>query len=151
MMTRLALSTLMLATATSAATLKEYAFGRAMDDYEKAQIGGDRAALNRLLADDYMLVNSSGVREDKHAFIADLTDPHFKMQPYSIEHHIVRKWATGAVSAGIAHETGTSDGKPFDACIRFADTWKLVDGRWQVVFTQVARMPPPTTAGCAAQ
>jgi len=121
---------------------------RAMRDYEKAQIAGDRAALNRLLAEDYLLVNGGGGREDKKAFIADLVDPAFKMAPYTIEHPALRRWKSGAVSAGIAHETGTSDGKPFDACIRFADTWKLVSGLWQVAFTQVARMTPPRAGQC---
>lgn len=121
---------------------------QAIADYEKAQIAGDRPALNRLLAEDYLLVNGGGGREDKKAFISDLVDPAFKLAPYTIDHPVLRRWKSGAVSAGIAHETGTSDGKPFDACIRFADTWKQEGGHWQVAFTQVARMTPPTAGQC---
>ncbi len=148
MIERLAAASLMLLGAIPGDAQPHDALRQAMANYERAQIGADRAALNGLLADDYLLVNSGGDREDKKTFIADLVDPTFKLKPYTIEHPVIRRWRGGAVSAGIAHETGTSTGKSFDACIRFADTWKKVGGRWEVAFTQVAKMPPPTATGC---
>jgi hypothetical protein len=123
---------------------------RAMDAYEQAQMKGDRGALERLLAADYMLVSGSGQREGKAQFIADLTAPDFKLEPYSIQAHLLRVWPEGAVSAGVARLAGMSGGKRFDSCIRYADTWKREAGRWQVVFTQVARAPAPGAEGCAA-
>jgi TPR repeat protein len=123
---------------------------KATHAYEQAQMSGDRAALERLLADDYMLVSSGGGREGKAEFIGDLTAPDFKLKPYVIQAHVLRAWAGGAVSAGVARQTGTSGGQPFDACIRYADTWKLERGAWRVVFTQVARAPAPGPEGCKA-
>jgi hypothetical protein len=150
MIARLSAASLLLLGAAPALGLPRDALRQAMANYEQAQIGADRIALNRLLADDYLLVNGGGDREDKKTFIADLVDPNFKINPYRIERPILRRWSNGAVSAGIAHETGTSGGKAFDACIRFADTWKLIDGHWRVAFTQVARMPQPTAGKCGA-
>jgi hypothetical protein len=121
----------------------------AMDAYEQAQMKGDRGALERLLAPDYMLVSGGGQREGKAEFIADLTAADFKLDPYAIQAHVLRVWPGGAVSAGVARLAGMSAGKRFDSCIRYADTWKRENGRWQVVFTQVARAPAPGANGCA--
>lgn len=121
----------------------------AIDAYERAQITGDGAALKRLLADDYLLITSGGDQENKQAFISDLVAPDFKLDPYVIQGQVRRLWANGAVIAGVARQRGMSGGKPFDACIRYADTWKLTSAGWQVVFTHVARGTPPTTSGCS--
>jgi hypothetical protein len=43
--------------------------------YDKAQIDSNRAELERWLADDYLLVNSSGVVESKAQLIADTPRP----------------------------------------------------------------------------
>ncbi len=52
---------------------------RAVKDYDDAQIKGDRPALQRLIADDYTLLNSAGKIEDKAKLIADYTAPGFKL------------------------------------------------------------------------
>lgn len=143
----LALFTLATATA-SAAPSSPRPLDRAVERYERAQISGDRAALEAVLADNYLLVTGGGDREDKRAFIADLTAPDFKLEPYVIQAPVRRVWANGAVVAGIARQRGTSGGKPFDGCIRYADVWRLTRAGWQVAFTQVARMPPPGPQGC---
>lgn len=111
----------------------------AVQAYEKAQMNGDRAALEQLLSEDYLLVNSGGAHESKAQFIADLTAPGFKLDPYGIQAPFRRVWADGAVVGGIAHLAGTDGGQRFDACIRYADVWKRDGERWVVVFTHVAR------------
>lgn len=112
---------------------------QAARDYDVAQVNGDRAILERLLADDYVLVNSGGQTETKREFIADLTDPGFHLAPYVVSHPIERRWANGAVLGGLSHLTGTASGKPFDVCLRFADVWALRKNGWQVQYTQAAR------------
>jgi hypothetical protein len=110
--------------------------------YDKAQIGGDRAELNRLLADDYHLVNSSGEIETKAQFVAESSDPAFKLDPFSVQSPIETVWSDGAVLAGEVRIKGTDHGKPFQAHFRFADIWRKSHGQWQVVFTEVTRLAP---------
>ena len=131
-----------------ATTASPRALARAVERYERAQISGDRAALGTLLPDDYLLVTGVGDHEDKQAFIADLTAPDFKLEPYVIQEPVRRLWSSGAVVAGIARQRGTSGGKPFDGCIRYADVWKLTRAGWQVALTHVSRMAAPGPAGC---
>lgn len=114
---------------------------RAAAAYDRAQIEGDRAALERLLADDYRLVNSGAEVETKAQFVAESSDPTFKLDPFVVTAPIQTVWSNGAVLAGEVHLKGMSAGKPFAARLRFADVWAMRNGRWQVVFTEVTRVP----------
>jgi hypothetical protein len=110
-------------------------------DYDRAQVKGDKALLNRLLADDYRLVNGGGQVESKDQFIAESVDPAFTLDPFVVENPIETVWSDGAVLAGEVHLSGKDHGKPFRAHFRFADVWRKRDGQWQVVFTEVTRLP----------
>jgi hypothetical protein len=118
---------------------------KSVRDYDRAQIQGDRKALSRLLADDYRLVNSKAEVETKSQFIAESTDPTFRLDPFVITKSTETVWRTGAVLSGEVMLTGTSAGQSFKARIRFADTWAHRAGRWQVVFTSVTPVAATTT------
>ncbi|MDQ2860548.1 MAG: nuclear transport factor 2 family protein [Pseudomonadota bacterium] len=109
--------------------------------YDKAQIAGDRAELERLLADDYTLVNSASQVEDKAQFIADYTAPGYRLDPFTVREPVEKVWTDGAVLGGLVTLTGVDGGKPYAATLRFADVWARRSGKWQVIFTQVARPP----------
>lgn len=116
------------------------ALAKAVAEFDQAQVHGDRVALARLLADDYVLVNSHAQTEDKAAFIDDYTAPGFTLEPFTVEHELVRHWDGGAVLGGVATLRGTSGGKSYAVRLRFADIWRERDGRWQVIFTEAARV-----------
>ena len=115
-------------------------------DYDRAQVKGDTALLNRMLADDYHLVNGAGEVETKEQFVAESAAPAFTLEPYTVENPIETVWSDGAVLAGEVHLKGQDHGKPFHAHIRFADIWRKRNGVWQVVFTEVTRLPPEKPA-----
>jgi hypothetical protein len=112
---------------------------KAVKDYDQAQIKGERAELERLLADDYTLVNSSGQTETKAQLVTDYTAPGYKLEPFVVKEPIEKVWSDGAVMAGIARLRGTDSGKPFDVTLRFADIWAKRHGKWQVIYTHVSR------------
>lgn len=111
----------------------------AAKEFDQAQMHRGGEALKRLLADDYVLVNSRGLVENKAQFIADYSSPSFSLDPYVVREPIERVWADGAVLGGLVTLSGTNNGKPFRADIRFADIWVKRDGRWQVVYTGATR------------
>jgi len=113
----------------------------AVHAYDEAQIDSNRAELERWLADDYLLVNSSGATETKAQLIADYTAPGFDLEPFTIEQPVERVWKDGAVMGGIATLRGTDGGKRYEVRLRFADTWARRSGRWQVIYTQVSKAP----------
>lgn len=114
---------------------------QAVAEFDQAQMHGDGKALARLLADDYVLVNSRALTENKADFINDYTAPGFKLEPYVVEQEIIRSWNDGAVLGGVATLQGMSEGKPFKARLHFADIWRKRNGQWQVIFTQAMRDP----------
>src|SRR3982751_7050838 len=68
--------------------------------YDDAQIKGDKTALEDLLADDYVLVNSRGQRQAKADLIRDYTKPGFKLEPFTGEESVELAWKGGAVMGG---------------------------------------------------
>ena len=109
--------------------------------YNRAQREGDRPALERLLADDYILVTRNAAVKTKAQLIADLTETGLRLDSYIIEHPHRRRWRNGFLLAGEVHLNGTRAGRTFAAHIRLVDLWRLRGGRWQVVFSQVTPFP----------
>ena len=109
--------------------------------YDQAQVKGDRAGLERYLANDYLLINSGGAAETKAQLIRDYTAKGFRLDPFVVEHLVEKVWAGGAVLGGLVTLKGVDGGKPYAARLRFADVWTHRDGRWQVIYTQVSRAP----------
>jgi hypothetical protein len=112
---------------------------KAVKDYDAAQIHGNKAELQRLVADDYTLVNSSGRIQNKAALIADYTAPGYKIEPFEIQQPIEKAWSDGAVLGGVVDLRGMDGGKPFAVKLRFADIWAKRNGKWQVIYTHVSR------------
>lgn len=114
---------------------------RAVHDYDIAQVNGDRAELERLVADDYTLVNSSGIVQDKAGLIRDYTTPGYRIEPFEILQPVEKVWSDGAVMGGVVELRGIDGGKPFAVTLRFADIWARRNGKWQVIYSQVSRPP----------
>src|SRR5262245_55699750 len=55
---------------------------RAVRAFDEAPVRGDVSALEGLVADDYVVVNSDATVEDKRQFLADFKLPGFKIDPY---------------------------------------------------------------------
>jgi ketosteroid isomerase-like protein len=107
--------------------------------YDAAQVNGDRAELERLVADDYVLVNSTGKVQSKAELIADYTAPGYEIEPFEVLEPVEKAWGDGAVMGGLVHLKGIDGGKPFQVTLRFADIWAKRHGLWQVVYTHVSR------------
>ena len=116
----------------------------ASDLFDRGQIEGDRAALERVIADDFTLISGGAQVQDKAQFIADFTAPGFKMDPFVIREPVQKVWSDGAVLGGLVDFRGEEGGERFSTTFRFADVWARRGGRWQVVHAQVTRLPPPS-------
>jgi hypothetical protein len=138
---RTALLTAILVSPTIPATELPADLARAVENYDRAQIEGNRAELERLLADDYTLLNGAGKTETKSQFIAESTAPGFKLEPFVVQDAIEKVWDEGAVMGGIVNLRGMDGGKAFAATLRFADIWAKRKGKWQVIYTHVSKPP----------
>ena len=139
----MALLIAILASPTTPATELPADLAKAVKDYDRAQVDGNRAELERLLADDYTLLNGAGKTETKAQFVAESTAPGFKLEPFVVTDAIEKVWSDGAVMGGITTLRGVDSGKPFEATLRFADIWAKRKGKWQVIYTHVSKPPVP--------
>ena len=106
--------------------------------FDHAQLTGDRATLDRYLANDFVFVRGAGVVADRDAFLAGFSDPDVKLEPFAIEKPIAIRLAdTAVIIGGETTLRGTEKGAPFAEHLRYADVFQLRDGRWQVVYVQV--------------
>lgn len=112
------------------------------DEFDKAQLGKDRGALEQMVADDLVFITGAGAREGKQEFIDGWTAPGDTFDPITLVDREVRPLGTdaGVVSAETTL-TGTSGGQRFSSRFRFSDTFERVDGRWRAVHIQVTRIP----------
>jgi hypothetical protein len=114
---------------------------KAVHDYDEAQVHGNKAELERLVADEYTLVNSSGRVQSKAELIADYTTPGYQIEPFEILEPVEKVWSDGAVMGGVVNLRGIDGGKPFAVTLRFADIWAKRNGKWQVIYTHVSKPP----------
>lgn len=97
----------------------------AQDRKFAAQMAGDLAALDEILADELTYIHANGQPDDKAAFLAGpVRDGYLS---------IVRSEGSVRRFGDLAIITGTADIQPipdlrFQA--RFTDVWQLRDGRW---------------------
>jgi hypothetical protein len=104
--------------------------------YDLAQFKANRAELERLLADDYILAGANGKNQTKAQYIADATAPGSRTTYVALSLTVRRVWSDGAVLGGTVDAKGFDRGKPITAHARFVDVWAKRGGRWRVVFTQ---------------
>ena len=114
---------------------------RAAKNYDRANIDSDIPTLERLFADEYVLVNSDASVENKQQAIADFRMPGFKIDPYVMTHPVEMAWDNGAVIGGVVDLSWTQDGKHQQRLIRIAHVWAKRHGNWQMTYTQVTRVP----------
>ena len=114
---------------------------QAINDYDRAQVANDTATLERLVDDDYVLVNSDASVENKQQFLADFHLPGFKIDPYVLRERVQKVWPDGAVIGGLLHLSWTQDGKHQTRKLRVAYVWAKRDGRWLATYGQVTRVP----------
>jgi hypothetical protein len=110
--------------------------------FDDAQLHGDRAMLDRLLAPDFLLVRGSGRVGDRRDFIDGFTDPGSRLGSLQISDRLLlRPTADTAIVGGEAWVRGIDGGKPFARHFRYADTFARREGNWLVIYTQITPLP----------
>lgn len=120
----------------------EPALVQAMKDYDAAQLHGDRAELERLVAEDYLIVRPSGI-DGRASLIRNVAGPGVKTDPFMIVNPFVRNYGTTVIAGGWCDLHGTENGKVWTQRTRFADVWTKRDGRWWVVMTTLTPSERP--------
>ncbi len=111
--------------------------------YQAAVKANDAAGMDRILADDFVLVTGRGKTFSK----ADLlNEARTKSSVYEHQEELeqkVRVWGDTAVVTALLWIQGTSDAKPFERKLWFSDTYVRTPSGWKYVFGQ-ASLPLPS-------
>jgi len=113
---------------------------KAVKEYEQAQFRKDVPTLERLVTEDFMLVNSDSTLQSKQEFLADFHRPGLKLHPYAMEQRTQTVWGDAAVLAGLVRLSWTQDGKHQTRQLRMSYVWARRNGRWRITYEQLTRV-----------
>lgn len=113
---------------------------QALKEFEEATFRNDVVVLGRLVAEDYLLVNSDSTLQDKRSYLADFTLPGFRIDPFVMQEPVLKIWCNTALTAGRVHLAWTQDGKRQQRRVRIAHVWAKDDGHWRLRYTQLTRV-----------
>ena len=114
---------------------------KAIENYDRATVSNDVAALANLIADDYVLVNSDSSLQDKQSYLEDFKVPGFKLDPYELQQQVHKVWSDAALLAGVVRLSWTLKGEHHERLLRIAHVWTRHNGRWRIAYTQLTRIP----------
>src|SRR5580704_13198496 len=113
-------------------------------EYQAAVKINDASTMNRILADDFVLVTGSGKTYTKADMISDAKSAGTSYERNDEDIQTVRVWGSTAVVTAKLWEKGTSDGRSFDRRFWFSDTYVRTSAGWKCVFGQ-SSLPLPNT------
>lgn len=109
--------------------------------YQAAVKQNDAATMDRILADDFILVTSSGKTYTKAQLLDEAKGARRTYEHQEDTEKTVRLWGDTAIVTAKLWEKGTEDGKPFDHRLWFSDVYRRTPSGWRYVFAQSAYRP----------
>ena len=115
--------------------------------YQAAVAKNDAATMDRILADDFVLVTGRGKSFNKADLLRDARSKAtvYERQEEEAGTQKVRVWGDTAVVTALLWIKGTRDGKPIDYKLWFSDTYARTPSGWRYVFGQ-ASIPLPAAS-----
>jgi ketosteroid isomerase-like protein len=105
-------------------------------EYQEAVKNNDVAAMDRILADDFVLVTGNGTVYSKADLLKEAAEGGVIYERQQDTDQTVRIWGDTAVITALLWAKGTDHGKPFDYKVWFSDTYVRTGHGWRYVFGQ---------------
>ncbi len=113
-------------------------------EYQEAVRKNDAATMNRILADDFVLVTGTGKIFSKSDLLEEARSKRMAYERQEDSERKVRVWGDAAVVTALLWAKGKEEGKEFEYRLWFSDTYVRTDGGWRYVFAQASpRLPAP--------
>jgi ketosteroid isomerase-like protein len=113
-----------------------------LDAYEQT----DAAAMERIVADDFVITFPNGAMQTKPQLMAMIKAPRRPGQPrmkFRTEGVQSRAYGDTVILMGRVITEYERDGKPFSEQSRYTDTYVRSKGRWQVVASHLSNVEEP--------
>jgi ketosteroid isomerase-like protein len=108
--------------------------------YQAAVKANDAATMDRILADDFVLVTGRGQTSTKADLLKDARSKTavYEHQEEEARSQVVRVWGDTAVVTALLWIKGTRAGSPIDYKLWFSDTYVRTPGGWRYAFGQAS-------------
>lgn len=112
-----------------------------MRRYVEAYGQNDVAALDKILADDFVFTSSRGIVVTKAQELADIRSREMRTEAATVDEARVRVRGDAAVVTGRATLKGVWHGQDFSGQYRVTATWVKEEGRWRLLAEHASRIP----------
>jgi len=110
--------------------------------YQAAVRNHDAVTMNRILADEFVLVTGRGSVFSRADLLNEAADTAIVYERQEDTSRTVRLWGSTAVLTALLWAKGTDHGKPFDYKLWFSDTYVRTPSGWRYAFGQSSlRLP----------
>lgn len=106
--------------------------------YQAAVKANDVTTMDRILADDFVLVGSSGKTFTKADLLGEARSGEYVYEHQEDTDQTVRVWGDTAVVTAKLWTKGTRAGKPFEYTLWFSDTYVRTPSGWRYVLGQAS-------------
>jgi ketosteroid isomerase-like protein len=113
-------------------------------EYQAAVKANNVATMERILADDFVLVTGVGKTYTKADLLKEARSKRTVYEHQEDSDQKVRVWGDTAVVTALLWAKGTEDGKAFDYKLWFSDTYVRAPAGWRYVFGQASTRLPKT-------
>src|SRR5438046_5172360 len=138
----------MLSSSPAAAAVDDEKAVAALDkEYQAAVKNNDVATMDRILADDFVLVTGVGKTYSKRDLLEEARSKRMQYERQEDSQQKVRVWGDTAVVTALLWARGTQDGKPFDYKLWFSDIYLNTEKGWRYVFAQASTRIPEASGG----
>jgi ketosteroid isomerase-like protein len=140
----IALATVVQAGSGGTAAEDEKAVAALDTEYQAAVERNDADTMDRILADDFVLVVGNGSVYTKADLLKEARERHiaYEQQKEIDNSQKVRVWGDTAVVTAKLWIKGTRDGKSFERKLWFSDTYVRTKNSWKYVFGQASLALP---------
>lgn len=107
-------------------------------EYQAAVKINDAETMDRILADDFVVVTGSGRIYTKADLLKMARTKRIRYEHQEDTNKAVRVWGDTAVVTAILWSKGVDQGKPFDWHVWFSDTYVRTSSGWRYVHGQVS-------------
>ena len=113
-------------------------------EYQAAVKKNDVDTMDRILADDFVLVTGLGKTYTKADLLEEARSKRMVYEHQEDSAQKVRVWGDTAVVTALLWAKGTEDGKAFDYKLWFSDTYVRTPTGWRYVLAQASTRLPKT-------
>ena len=109
------------------------------EEFGKAMTSNDAEAVERLLADDWVIIDADGGTIDRSRFLGVIKSGALSHETMDSHDRRVRVYGNTATVTALSTTKGKYLGQDFTTQERATDIFVKQNGRWQCVLTQLTR------------